>query len=87
MVVHDRGDREVPYDDGVAAAATWPGARLVSTTGLGHRRLLDEPEVVAMVANFVTGAPALSVVLDEQTRLDRDLADREARRERAFPGG
>jgi pimeloyl-ACP methyl ester carboxylesterase len=78
LVVHDRDDREVPYTDGVAAAAVWSGARLVTTTGLGHRRILSDPAVVSEVREFVAGP-------DETAMIDRDLWDREARRARAFP--
>jgi pimeloyl-ACP methyl ester carboxylesterase len=86
LVVHDREDREVPYADGAAAVAAWPGARIVTTSGLGHRRLLDDPDVVGVVRDFVLGQPSLlPTVLDEAARVDRDMWDREARRARAFP--
>ena len=58
LVVHDRDDREVPWADGAAIAAAWPGARLLETSGLGHRRVLRDPAVVASVASFVAGAEA-----------------------------
>ena len=47
LAVHDREDREVPFTDGAAIAAAWPGARLLETSGLGHRRVLRDPAVVA----------------------------------------
>jgi pimeloyl-ACP methyl ester carboxylesterase len=53
LVVHDRADAEVPWRDGAAIAAAWPGARLRSTDGLGHRRVLRDEAVVAEVAAFV----------------------------------
>jgi len=53
LVVHDVDDREVPWSDGSAVAAAWPDATLVSTTGLGHRRLLRDPLVLAEVASFL----------------------------------
>ncbi|WP_116953437.1 alpha/beta fold hydrolase [Jiangella endophytica] len=54
LVVHDRRDKEVPYDDGAALAATWPEAELVSTDGLGHQRILRDPGVIGMVVEYVT---------------------------------
>ncbi len=33
LVVHDRNDKEVPYDDGAELAATWPGGRARSHRG------------------------------------------------------
>jgi len=55
LVVHDRDDREVPFADGAAIAAVWPGARFLDTSGLGHRRVLRDAAVVASVAGFVDG--------------------------------
>lgn len=53
LVVHDRRDRSTPVSDGAAIAAAWPGARLRVTDGLGHRRILRDPAVVAEVVCFV----------------------------------
>jgi hypothetical protein len=59
LVVHDRGDRFTPSTDGAAIAAAWPSARLRLTDGLGHRRLLSDPAVVADVVDFAgAGASA-----------------------------
>jgi pimeloyl-ACP methyl ester carboxylesterase len=55
LVVHDRDDAEVPWRDGAAIAAAWPGARLVTTTGLGHRVILRDPGVVRETVEFVAG--------------------------------
>lgn len=57
LVVHDRADPEVPWSDGAAIAAAWPGARLMTTEGLGHVRILRDPAVTAEAARFVA-APA-----------------------------
>jgi pimeloyl-ACP methyl ester carboxylesterase len=54
LIVHDRDDRSIPVTDGIAIAEAWPSARLHVTSGLGHRRLLREPAVVAEVVDFVT---------------------------------
>lgn len=53
LVIHDRHDREVVIDEGEAVARTWPGARLHVTRGLGHRRILRDPEVIRRVVDFV----------------------------------
>jgi pimeloyl-ACP methyl ester carboxylesterase len=53
LVVHDRDDAFTPLSDGTAIAAAWPSARLHVTSGLGHRRLLRDPGVVAEVVDFV----------------------------------
>jgi pimeloyl-ACP methyl ester carboxylesterase len=56
LVVHDRTDREIPYDESVALVRSLPDARLVTTHGLGHRGLLRDPAVIDAVASFVDGA-------------------------------
>ncbi|MGD0524422.1 MAG: alpha/beta fold hydrolase [Polyangiaceae bacterium] len=53
LVVHDENDREVPVACGEAVAAAWPGAELVRTRGLGHQRILRDPEVLRSVVRFV----------------------------------
>ncbi|NIQ56383.1 MAG: alpha/beta fold hydrolase [Gemmatimonadetes bacterium] len=55
LVVHDRGDREVPYAEGVELVEAWPTADLMTTEDLGHRRILRDPKVVDRVAAFVSG--------------------------------
>lgn len=53
LVVHDEDDKEVALSDGVAIARAWPAATLVTTTGLGHRRLLRDPVVLGEVVSFL----------------------------------
>lgn len=53
LVVHDRDDGDVDFDAGAALAAAWPDARLHATAGLGHRRVLRDPEVVGEVVEFL----------------------------------
>lgn len=52
LVVHDEDDRIVPWSDGASIAASATNARLISTTGLGHGRVLEAPSVVADVTTF-----------------------------------
>ena len=53
LIVHDHDDEIVPWRQGRAFAESWPGARFVSTNGLGHRRILRDPAVVQEVVRFV----------------------------------
>ncbi|MDB4949928.1 MAG: acetoin dehydrogenase subunit dihydrolipoyllysine-residue acetyltransferase [Gemmatimonadetes bacterium] len=70
LVVHDPDDAEVPYAEAVTLAAAWPGARLRTVSGLGHRRILRDPAVVREVVEFATGAgtPAESPAADPRAR-------------------
>lgn len=53
LVIHDTGDVEVPYAEGAALAEAWPGARIMSTEGLGHRRIVRDPDVVRAAVDFM----------------------------------
>ncbi|HEU4512743.1 MAG TPA: alpha/beta fold hydrolase [Nocardioidaceae bacterium] len=55
LLVHDTGDRQTAYDDTVILAAELPEARLVTTSGLGHRQILRDPQVVDEVVSFIGG--------------------------------
>lgn len=56
LVVHDRGDRETSHGDSVRLVGSWPGpARLVSTDGLGHRRVLIDAAVIDETVSFIRG--------------------------------
>ncbi len=54
-VIHDEADKEVPLASGQALADAWPRASLTVTHGLGHRRILREPDVIAEAVAFVRG--------------------------------
>ncbi len=54
LVLHDRDDETIPWRDGEAIAAAWPGAELVTTQGLGHRDIARDAEVVRRATTFVT---------------------------------
>lgn len=53
LVIHDDDDLDVPWTEGQAIVAAWPGAALVRTKGLGHRSILRDPDVVRRVVAFV----------------------------------
>jgi pimeloyl-ACP methyl ester carboxylesterase len=54
LVVHDRDDKEVPHRVGAKLAETWHEAELLTTTGLGHQRILTDPLVLESVADHLT---------------------------------
>lgn len=53
LVIHDRYDKEVPFQAGRGLAAAWPGAALIITEGLGHQRILRDPAVTDAAVGFV----------------------------------
>lgn len=53
LIVHDIEDTEVPWREGQSLSHAWPGARLITTSGLGHRRILRDEEIVREAVGFV----------------------------------
>ncbi|HEY4212447.1 MAG TPA: alpha/beta hydrolase [Steroidobacteraceae bacterium] len=57
LIVHDLDDLEVPWGDGEFYARLWNNARLMTTQGLGHHRVLDAPDVIDAALAFIRGEP------------------------------
>ena len=53
LVIHDEDDSFVPLQFGQSIAAAWPGAKLVTTEGLGHRRILRAAHVNDLAVGFI----------------------------------
>jgi pimeloyl-ACP methyl ester carboxylesterase len=53
LVIHDRNDHVVPWAQGENVARLWPNARLLTTTGLGHGRILQDEQVTRAAADFI----------------------------------
>lgn len=53
LVFHDTDDRDTFLWEAEGLVAVWPGARLLKTSGLGHRRILRDSGVLAMATEFI----------------------------------
>ncbi|MFW2388303.1 MAG: alpha/beta fold hydrolase [Polyangiales bacterium] len=53
LVIHDRSDKEVPFEVGQSVARAWPGANLLATDGLGHQRILRDGAVTNVAVSFI----------------------------------
>ena len=53
LIVHDEDDRDTELSDSARLADAWPGARLVTTRGLGHNRVVRDDSVVAEIVDFI----------------------------------
>src|SRR5262249_42605702 len=53
LVFHDREDREIPWTEGEAIARAWPGAELIATRGLGHTKIVHDPDIVRQAVAFL----------------------------------
>ena len=58
LLVHDTEDTDVAIETAEAVQDRWPGAQLHRTEGLGHRRILRDPEVVSKVVDFIGPPPS-----------------------------
>lgn len=56
LAIHDSGDRDVVYDNALDVMKHVANARLITTRGLGHRRILDDPEVIRAAVDFATAS-------------------------------
>ena len=57
LILHDAGDREVAFEEGLELASKWPGAALHRTEQLGHLRILRDPSCLSTAVAFLKGAP------------------------------
>ncbi|WP_082495306.1 alpha/beta fold hydrolase [Cellulomonas sp. Leaf334] len=54
LVLSDRDDKEADHADGARIARAWPGAELVMSDGLGHRRILRDEETIKRIVAHVS---------------------------------
>jgi pimeloyl-ACP methyl ester carboxylesterase len=61
LLIHDLQDAVIPYVEAEALANAWPGLKMMTTSGKGHRDILSAPEVLKTIVDFVErpAAPAL----------------------------
>lgn len=53
LIIHDIGDREIPFSDFQDLQNSWSRAQFVATEGLGHRRILRDESVGHQIAQFL----------------------------------
>ena len=53
LVVHDENDLKVSMRQAQTMVEAFPKARLVTTSGLGHSRILVDPTTLGVIADFV----------------------------------
>ena len=74
-MIHDRDDREVGFEHGERLASAWPNAQLLETHGLGHRRVLRDPAVLAAAVDMLrvgVPVPRSDLVREVDRWLDRE---------------
>lgn len=53
LLIHDSDDREIGIEHSQQICKMWPWATLVTTEGLGHRKILDDSKVGEEMSNFI----------------------------------
>ncbi len=80
LVIHDAEDREVAVEEAQNTARAGDHVRLHVTQGLGHRRIITDPNVIREAVDFVVAAaqPVMVIVilgLSRGSRSERPLSD------------
>ncbi|MCL1126986.1 hypothetical protein [Shewanella surugensis] len=57
LLVYDNQDKEVPLFHAEKIQQIWENSILIQTTGLGHRKLIWDPNVIQSVISFITAPP------------------------------
>ncbi len=53
LIIHDEHDLDVALENARITAAHWPRAELVVTSGLGHRKILMDRDVIDRISDFL----------------------------------
>jgi pimeloyl-ACP methyl ester carboxylesterase len=67
LIVHDHDDHETSWEASERLASRWPDAQLLTTTGLGHNRILSDPAVVSAAVAFIRSGTRRAAVQHSQT--------------------
>ena len=54
LLIHDRDDPEITWQDGERVAKAWRGSEFLLTEGLKHRRIVRADNVVTAAVDFIT---------------------------------
>ena len=54
LIIHDSDDNDVHWSCGKNVADAWPNAKFITTTGLGHRRIMRDMDVIKTTIDFVS---------------------------------
>jgi pimeloyl-ACP methyl ester carboxylesterase len=74
LVIHDRHDTVVPWENGQSVVAAWGNATLVTTEGLGHSGSLQHPDVIARIAGFLAEPVAVGASASKRVTSQPTLA-------------
>lgn len=53
LIIHDRQDTETKWSGGAKLAELWQGSRMITTEGLGHRKILRDAALIDEAVKFI----------------------------------
>lgn len=53
LIIHDKGDDVIPYDDFLALKETWQSGYFLATENLGHRNTIKDSEILHQIIEFI----------------------------------
>ena len=53
LIIHDKDDNVLPYRVSGDLMKFFPEAQQITTTGLGHQKILRDPAVIQQVTTFL----------------------------------
>lgn len=83
LVFHDKEDKDVSWSEGNALVNSWPGAKLLTTQGLGHRKILHDKDVMKYIVHFIEGNQS-EINYKMQKHINKNIA--EIKLDDTFPG-
>jgi pimeloyl-ACP methyl ester carboxylesterase len=54
LIVHDKQDKDVPFEQSIKLAEASPQAKTIVTDGLGHRRILRDEQLIQQCIAFIS---------------------------------
>ena len=60
LVIHDRQDPAIPFQDSEKMAEAWPHVILHETRGMGHRRILSDRKIVEFTTGYLVSRIQIS---------------------------
>ncbi len=70
LIIHAKNDREVPIQNHDAIIAACPGLQSYTSDSLGHRRIIQSPEIATLILRFMSEASQTSQGIHVLTGMD-----------------
>ncbi len=53
LIIHDKQDKEIPFEDFLNLQKQWPNGEFYPTEGLGHRRILRDAPLARYITQYI----------------------------------